>query len=59
MRMICECGSTAMIERRYKDHEYRHCRKCDTKYLTHEENNNIIVDKHWIPSKNYKFEKGE
>lgn len=59
MLMKCECGHTAMIERRYKDHEYRHCRSCNLKYLTHEVKNTIIIDKKWVPIKAYNFEKGE
>jgi len=59
MKMKCKCGATAMIERRYKGHEYRHCRTCNNKYITHEVNDKIIIDKQWIQTKNYKFEKGD
>ena len=57
--MKCECGHTAMIEKRYKGHEYRHCRHCNLKYLTHEVKDTIIIDKKWVPLKYYNFEKGE
>lgn len=40
---------TARIVMRYKDHEYRYCKYCNTKYLTHHEGNDIVVDNHWTP----------
>jgi len=41
---------TAKIVRRYRDHEYRYCPHCNTKYLTHkDENGEIVIDNHWNP----------
>lgn len=58
MKMNCKyCDGIAAIVNRYKGHEYRHCRKCDTKYLTHEENNQVIVERDWKLHKNQHIEK--
>jgi hypothetical protein len=53
----CE-NSTAMIVRRYKGHEYRYCKKCNRKYITHEENGEIIVDDEYMHRKQNLFKKG-
>lgn len=60
MKMKCKyCECTAWIVRNYKDHEYRYCKNCNRKYITHEENGQIIIDDEYQHRKQTLFKKGE
>lgn len=60
MLMKCKyCNDNAVIVRRYRDHEYRYCRACNKKFITHEENGKIIVDDEYQHRKQNIFKKGD
>lgn len=50
------CGGQAVIVKRYKDHEYRHCRKCNIKYWTQETKDGIVTLREWVPVKRNKYD---
>lgn len=48
--------ATAQIVKRHKGYEYRFCKCCGTKYLTHKVNDDIYVVNSWIPRTYNKFD---
>lgn len=46
---------TARVVMRYRDHEYRYCPYCNTKYLTHKEGDQIVIDNQWTPVKRVSY----
>lgn len=60
MKMTCKyCNHTAAIVKRYRDHEYRYCKYCNKKFITHEEKDNIIIDEEFVPRRHFFDKKGE
>lgn len=60
MLMKCiYCNGNAVIVKRYKDHEYRYCKNCNKKFITHEEEENIIIDEEFVPRRHFFDKKGD
>lgn len=60
MTMKCKyCEGNAVIVRRYRNHEYRYCKNCNKKFITHEEKDNIIIDDEYQHRKQNIFKKGD
>lgn len=60
MKMTCKyCECTAAIVKRYRDHEYRYCKHCNKKFITHEEKDKIIIDEEFVPRRHFFDKKGD
>lgn len=44
-----QCHGLCPIVKRYRNHEYRYCKNCNTKYLTHVIDGEIKVIRTWTP----------
>lgn len=52
-----ECHGLAPIVKRYKGYEYRLCRHCNIKYVTHIVNGTVYVVDQYTPTRHRSFKK--